>query len=269
MGVKWSCGAGISVITCTTRLVSNLGSIDMSTTTNSPLDTPSIPAITLCNQEEALSFSIPATANTLAGFRQWALSDDFPERGKITFVAGVLIVDMSPEPLEDHSDIKTEISRVLSSLAREQNLGRLHIDGVLITNKEAGVSNEPDILFLTKQTMKSGRVELTPAVGRPPSGREIVGTADWVLEIVSPSSVKKDKVYLRRAYYESGIGEYWIVDVLDDQINFELLIPGEREYVAVEPQDGWLQSPTFGRSFRLIREKDEDEFWLYTLQTRE
>jgi len=37
--------------------------------------------------------SIPASANTLAGFREWALSDDFPERGKITYVAGGLIVE--------------------------------------------------------------------------------------------------------------------------------------------------------------------------------
>jgi len=238
----------------------------MMTAINSQLATPSFPAI---NQETALAFSIPASATTLAGFRQWALSDDFPERGKITYVAGGLIVDMSPESLENHSDIKTEISRVLSDLVRQQNLGRLHIDGALITNEEAGVSNEPDILYLAKQTLKSGRVRLTPTVDNPNSSKEIVGTVDWVLEIVSPSSIKKDKVLLREAYFQAGIGEYWLVEVVDNQIEFQLLVPGDQEYVAAKPQEGWLYSPTFGCQFRLDREKDEDDFWLVTLHRRE
>ncbi len=212
---------------------------------------------------------VPASANTLAGFRQWALSDDFPERGKIAYVAGGLIVDISPESLENHSDIKSEISRVLLNLVRQQNLGRLHIDGALVTNQEAGISNEPDILYLSKQTLKSGRVRLTPVVDNPQSSKEIVGTVDWVLEIVSPSSIKKDKVLLREAYFKADIGEYWIVEVVDNQIEFQLLVPGEQEYVAAQPQEGWLYSPTFDRQFRLEREKDEGDFWLVTLHMQE
>lgn len=227
------------------------------------------PAVTFLNSESTASpVSIPESAKTWTGFRQWALSDNFPERGKITYVAGGIIVDMSPESLENHSEIKSEISRVLLNLVREENLGRLHIDGVLVSNEEADVSNEPDILFLSKQTLKSGRATLTPTVGDPQSSKEIVGTVDWVLEIVSPSSIKKDKVLLREAYFQAGIGEYWLVEVLDNQIDFQLLVPGEQEYVAAEPQEGWLYSPTFDRQFRLEREKDEDDFWLVTLHKK-
>ena len=229
------------------------------------------PAFTILDSESAtLPVSIPASATTLAGFRKWALSDDFPERGKITFVAGGLIVDMSPESFEKHSDIKTEVSRVLSNLVREQNVGRLHIDGVLITNVQAGVSNEPDIVYLAKETVSSGRAKLTQVVEKSvQSSKELVGTVDWVLYIVSPSSIKKDKVLLREAYFKAGIGEYWIVDVLGDSIEFQLLVPGEQKYVAAEPVDGWYRSPTFERKFRLEREKEDDGYWLYTLQMRE
>jgi len=229
------------------------------------------PAVTFLNSESvALPVSIPASATTLAGFREWALSDDFPERGKITFVAGGLIVDMSPESFEKHSDIKTEISRVLSNLVREQNVGRLHIDGVLITNIPAGVSNEPDIVYLAKETVSSGRAKLIQVVEKSvQSSKELVGTVDWVLEIVSPSSIRKDNVLLREAYYRSGIGEYWIVDVLGDAIDFQVLVPGEGGYVATEPVEGWYRSPTFDREFRLDREKEDDGYWLYTLHMRE
>ncbi len=235
----------------------------------SQLDLPVFPAITFFDHVGTLSFSVPASASSLAGFRQWALSDDFPERGKIAFVAGGLIVDMSPESLEEHSDIKSEICRVLLNLVRQQNLGRLHIDGVLISNETAGVSNEPDIFYLSKVSLKSGRAKLTPAIGRPQSSKEIVGSVDWVLEIVSPSSIHKDKVLLREAYYRADINEYWIIDGLGQAIEFQLLTRGEKEFVSVALQDGWLRSPTFDRQFRLEREKEEDGSWRYTLHMRE
>jgi len=229
---------------------------------------PLFPDITYIPRDESGEILIPASAHTLDGFREWALSDMFPESGKITFVAGELIVDMSPESVEEHSEVKSEFSRVLLNLVRERKLGRLHIDGVLITNKAAGVSNEPDALFLSKETLKSGRLIFTPEKGRPQSSKEIVGTVDWVLEIVSPSSRRKDTKLLREAYFKAGIPEYWLADVLGDDIGFEILIPGKGGYFAVEPQDGWLASPTFGCSFRLTRDKDEDGFWQYTLHVQ-
>ena len=135
---------------------------------------------------------------------------------------------MSPESLEEHSDIKSEICRVLLNLVRQQNLGRLHIDGVLISNETAGVSNEPDILYLSKASLKSGRAKLTPAIGRPQSSKEIVGSVDWVLEVVSPSSIYKDKVLLRKAYYQAGIDEYWIIDGLNEEIEFNCSLGAKR-----------------------------------------
>ncbi|OHB83603.1 MAG: hypothetical protein A2V98_16150 [Planctomycetes bacterium RBG_16_64_12] len=38
---------------------------------------------------------IPLNLRSLADFRRWATSDDFPERGRIDYVAGRIEVDMS------------------------------------------------------------------------------------------------------------------------------------------------------------------------------
>ena len=225
--------------------------------------------ITIVLEDGSGEIQIPPTARTFDGFREWARSDEFPERGKFTFVAGELLVDMSPESVEEHSDVKSELSRVLLNLVRDKKLGKLHIDGVLITNLEAHVSNEPDIVFLSTATLKSGRLTFTPEKGRPQSSKEIVGTVDWVLEIVSPSSRRKDTKLLREAYFKAGIPEYWLVDVLGDDIDFQILVPSKNGYIAVKPLDGWLASPTFGCSFRLTREKDEDDFLQYTLHIQE
>ena len=230
-----------------------------------PPQTTTIAGLTFYPRDESEVIEVPSYAHTHEGFRQWALSGDFPERGKITFVAGELIIDMSPESIEIHSQIKTEISRVLASLVREESLGWLHIDGVLISTPAAGVSNEPDALFISRETLKSGRLKFTPEKSLPQSSKEIVGAPDWVLEIVSPSSIKKDKQLLRDAYFRAGIGEYWIIDALSGQIEFQVLVPGETGYDLVEPADGWLKSPTFGKAFRLTRDVDEDGWQQYTL----
>ncbi len=235
---------------------------------SSPMGLTTFPAIRLWNEDAGSALTIPPSANTWEGFREWALSGDFPERGKITYVAGELIVDLSPENIEYHSDVKSELCRVLLNLVREQKKGSLYIDGVLISNNRAGVSNEPDILYLAKESLQSGRAKLTPANASPESHKEVVGTVDWVLEIVSPSSVKKDTVLLRKAYFEAGIGEYWIVDVRGEAIELELLVQGERDYVATDSVDAWQRSPTFEREFQLTREQEDDGFWLYTLECR-
>lgn len=238
-------------------------------TSSQQLDVVPFPAVTYFPRDGSNELVIPSSAHTLDGFRDWALSDEFPERGKLTFVGGELHIDMSPESIEEHSNLKTEFSRVLAELVRAKQLGRLHIDGVLITSREAGVSNEPDLLFISKETLKSGRLTFTPEKGRPQSSKEIIGTVDWVLEIVSPSSRRKDKKLLREAYFRSGIPEYWLIDPLGEEIEFQILVPGEGGYVPVDPSDGWMASPTFGGSFRLSRETDEDGFLQYTLHIQE
>jgi Uma2 family endonuclease len=243
--------------------------LPLATSPAAKLDSPPKAAITIFPLDQSESVVIPFSAYAHDGFREWALSDDFPERGKITFVEGELVVDMSPESIEVHSAIKTEIGRVLATVVRQRKLGHFHIDGVLITNAKAQVSNEPDALFVSRETLKAGRVTLTPAAGYPDGSKEMVGTVDWVLEIVSPSSRRKDKTLLRDAYFKAGIPEYWLVDALGEEIEFQLLVPGDDGYVAAEATDGWLTSPTFARSFKLTRERDEDGYWFYTLEQKE
>ncbi|MCC6493372.1 MAG: Uma2 family endonuclease [Pirellulales bacterium] len=218
--------------------------------------------------ESPAEVKIPPSAYTWDGFRAWAVSEDYPNHGKITFAAGKLIIDMSPESFEEQGAVKTEIARVLSQFVRERGLGYYRIDRTLVSNKEASLSSEPDSLFVSRTALRSGRAKLVPEVGRPTSSKEILGTVDWVLEIVSPSSRRKDASTLRDAYFRAGIPEYWLIDVLDQQINFEILVPGKDAYQPVISEDGWLASPTFKASFRLVREKDEDDYWQYTLELK-
>src|SRR5207244_1904428 len=94
-------------------------------------------------------------------------------------------------------------------------------DRMLLTNTGANLNTEPDRLFFTWETMRSGRLQLVEREGQ--GVMELEGTPDLVLEIVSKSSVRKDTVFLRDLYCKAGIQEYWLVDVREGATSFEVL----------------------------------------------
>jgi Uma2 family endonuclease len=212
---------------------------------------------------------VPASAFTIAGFRAWAKADDFPENVRVTFIDGEIYLDMSNEEIETHVAVKGEIGRVLMNLNRELKLGKFYADGVLVSNEQANVSNNPDGLFVTYDALRVARVELVPREDATGQYIEMTGTPDWVLEVVSLSSVGKDTRRLREAYHRAGIPEYWLVDARGEEIAFHILLHRKSGYAAAPLRDGWQRSRVFGWSFRLERQRDEMGLWEYTLHVRE
>jgi Uma2 family endonuclease len=237
-------------------------------TGNSPPDIAAFAPATFIPRDQSGEFVVPPAAHTLAGFRAWALSEDFPDRGRMTFVGGELIIDMSPEYFETHNLIKTEITAVIYGLVKARRSGQVFSDRYFFSNPAAGVSTEPDAMFANSSSLRDGRCRVVRS-SQPGIGEELVGSPDWVLEILSPSSRRKDTKLLRDAYFQAGIPEYWLVDALGEEVDFQILVPEANGYVAVEAKAGWLASPTFRSAFRLTREPGDDGFWLYTLHVQE
>jgi len=211
---------------------------------------------------------VPASAQSLEGFRAWTLSAAFPERGTFAFLDGEVFLDMSPEELETHNKVKTEIGRILVTLNKKIKLGSFYSDGALLTNEKANLSTEPDALFVTWEALESGRVQRLPRKGEDRQFTDLVGSPDWVLEIVSDSSVRKDTQRLRQQYHRAGVGEYWLIDARGEEVDFQLLLRGETDYEAAVAQRGWLASPLFQRRFRLLREEERCNSWDYTLEVK-
>jgi Uma2 family endonuclease len=205
---------------------------------------------------------------TLSGFRLWAGSDEFPEQGRISFLREEIDVDMSNEEPETHVSVKGEITRVLATLNRQLQRGKFYADGVRVSNEKAGVSHNPDGVFFTRDSLQARRVRLVPREGEEGQYSEIEGTPDWIMEVVSDSSVAKDTQRLREAYHLAGIPEYWLIDARGEQISFQILHWRKRGYVAAPVRDGWQRSRVFGRSFRLERQRDALGLWEYTLHVQ-
>jgi len=214
------------------------------------------------------SLWIPSSARTLAGFRAWAASNEFPERGRISYFGREIYIDMSPEELQRHNAVKTEISRVGANLNVELDLGMLFSDRTLVSNDAARLSTEPDACLATWRSLKAGRVRLQPHKDRHGEFTELRGSPDWMLEIVSRYSIRKDTEILWKKYHQAKIGEYWLVNALGDEIDFRIYLRGASHYVAGSSQGGWQRSRVFGRGFRLERYRHHLGLWRYVLRVR-
>ncbi|MEX2138295.1 MAG: Uma2 family endonuclease [Pirellulales bacterium] len=219
--------------------------------------------------DDLFPIRIPAeAAENLSGFRAWVTSEEFPENWRASFLRGEILLDMSPEETETHNKVKWEIGRAILTLSRILKKGTYYGDGVLLTHKKANLSTEPDGMFVSKDALRSGRIHRIPRKDRLGEYVEFVGTPDLVVEVVSRSSWKKDAQDLFDVYYRAGIPEYWLIDALGEEIDFKLLRRGDRKYIPVESQRGWLESQVFGRRFKLSRARDEDGDWQYDLKAK-
>src|SRR5439155_14608114 len=164
-------------------------------------------------------------------------------RGLFSYLNGCLWVDWSMEKLFSHNQVKTAYTGVLWGLVDPGRLGYLFADRMLLSHPEANLSTEPDAMFASWETVRSGRLRL---VERPKDDYvEVEGTPDMILEVVSTSSVRKDTELLRELYWRAGIPEYWLVDARGETPSFQILRPTAEGYVETEAQDGWLLSAVF------------------------
>jgi Uma2 family endonuclease len=199
-------------------------------------------------------FAIPRWVEDLESFRRWRLADDAPQQGEIAFLDSYIWVDLTMEEFLTHNQVKAAYDYAIMSVVNPAALGRYVPDRMLLTNTAANLNAEPDGLFFTWETMRSGRLSLVEREGQ--GIMELEGAADLVLEIVSKSSVRKDTVLLRDLYFKAGVLEYWLVDVREGAMSFEILQWTPEGYVAAPVVDGWVASKVLGKKFQLQNKTD-------------
>lgn len=141
----------------------------------------------------------------------------YVERQRFELLEGALI-PMAPSPGFAHQSASLELAARLHLFARKRGVGTVleaPFDVVLGEPGEEQVV-QPDILFVAKE--------------RQPIIHEdgIHGAPDLVVEVISPSTQEKDRVFKRRLYAKYGVTEYWIVD--PDARTIEVLALGQRGY---------------------------------------
>lgn len=121
------------------------------------------------------------------------------------------IVLMSPSPTLNHNRIVRNLTQIFSNFL-EGKPCEIFVDGadVYLSEKDKVV---PDLVIVC-------RPEILQDDG-------IHGAPDLIVEILSPSTAKRDKGYKKDLYEKSGVREYWIVDPLNKAIEVYLLKNGK------------------------------------------
>jgi Uma2 family endonuclease len=216
--------------------------------------------------ESDKTISVPFWVTDIHKFREWAHSDEFPELRRIWWLVGEVWVDITMEQIFSHVAVKTEYTSVLHGLAKKSDQGRYVTDGVFLSNVAADIAGIPDGLFVSHKSLELKRVRFLE--GGESGFIELEGSPDMVLEIVSRSSVNKDTIVLKKAYWEAGVREYWLVDARKEPLSFTIFRYTARGFSPARKVEGWSASNVFGKSFRLVQEMSARNQPEFTLQVR-
>lgn len=118
----------------------------------------------------------------LGEFRRWTRSGEFPDRGRIDWIAGRIEVDMSPENLFTHGTLKTELAAKIYGVIRDTDRGQVFVDRTRVVCPAADLSVEPDVV-VTHAAIDAGRAAFVPASGQAGSFVEIESGPDLVVPV--------------------------------------------------------------------------------------
>ena len=129
----------------------------------------------------------------------WQDVQQLPDDGhRHEAIAGELYV--TPAPSVRHQRISARLERALYSLIQDADLGEVLHAPVGVEFAATGEGVQPDIVVIA--TARSSIIDRDWIRGAP----------DIVVEILSPTTQRRDRGIKLKLYGSQGVAEYWIVD---------------------------------------------------------
>ena len=153
---------------------------------------------------------------TYADYLSWRFAD------MVELIKGKLFI-LSPAPLVRHQRISWQLQGLLYNFFKHQPCKAFNapFDVRLIQktseNQDVTTVVQPDICVIC-DTAKLDE-------------RGCIGAPDWIIEIVSPSTIKKDLNDKYNLYEENGVQEYWVVMPEANAVNQYVLQDGRYAFV--------------------------------------
>lgn len=165
----------------------------------------------------------PLKRYTYSDYKNLDVDDNF----LYELINGELVQKSSPSPR--HQLISGNLYVAIKSHASEKKLGTVLYAPVDVFIDDYNAP-QPDLLFIKTEhktyITKDG----------------VFGPPDIVIEILSPSSITRDRIDKMRIYRRFGIPEYWIVDPKYASIEVYQLIEKEYELFSSAVETGSIQS---------------------------
>lgn len=125
----------------------------------------------------------------------WALPESLLH---IEYINGEIL--MAPTPTVSHQAVLRNISFALHEFVKRTATGSIFFSPLDVVLPSGDVV-QPDAFFLTNEETKAAH-----------AAKRVHGAPSFVVEILSPGSIKHDTLRKRDLYARNGIREYWIVD---------------------------------------------------------
>ncbi len=142
---------------------------------------------------------------------------------------GEIIV--SPSPNLGHSAVDRSLTAIIGGYIEARGLGRLFGD---VDNTVSRFTvRRPDLFYFSTE-----RLHLLKA-------RKVANPPDLCVEIISPSSVRTDRVDKLREYAAYGVANYWIFDPAKKTAEAYVLANGAYQLAASGKNDQTVYFPPF------------------------
>lgn len=160
---------------------------------------------------------------TVAEYRELDIDDDF----LYELLEGELVQKSAPFPF--HQRFVGRVYMQLNRFVLERKLGEVLFAPTDVFLDEH-TAPQPDLFFISEKNKsfitKDG----------------VFGAPELVIEIISPSSITRDRIQKMRLYHRFGVAEYWIVDPQNQSIEVYRRTPEQYEVFAFAAEKGAVQS---------------------------
>lgn len=154
------------------------------------------------------------------------------------------IIEYMP-PLIEHQDLSGLLFQLMGAFVTEFDLGKMVMAPAEVRLWPDGPSREPD-LFIVLQNRLSGFDQW-----------RYNGAPDLIVEVVSPGSVREDRVRKFTEYEQAGVREYWLIDPRPNQRTVECYRRDEAGiFQPVEAEED-------GRLYSAVLAHQGAGFWLH------
>ncbi len=137
-----------------------------------------------------------------------------PEDERYELINGELI--MSESPIIVHQNNRMKLGNRMTNFVERNDAGIVYLPDTDVVLSDTDVV-QPDIMFISKERQH--------IIGE----RNIQGAPDLVVEILSPSTARRDWGVKRELYAKHGVKEYWIADPANKMVWVMLLTNGVLE----------------------------------------
>ena len=161
--------------------------------------------------------------------RRWTYEEYYKlnDDQRYEIIDGNLLV--APAPDTWHQDWSRDLFRIIDRHVTAQRLGKVFFAPVDVVF-DAENTVQPDIVFIA--TANTGIIQR----------RAIFGTPDLLVELISPSSVRRDRYEKKDLYARFGVKEYWIGDPANKALEILTLKEGRYELHCCAEEKGKLVS---------------------------